>query len=103
VTLGQRVQRLTGDEFLGNLPLERDAMGTMLGHGFYLQKPDKRGQIYRLKVSTRRGALHYIANAWYIQDPIQCVIANIAWAFFYNGCYRRRSSSASIGLRTLML
>jgi hypothetical protein len=34
VALRQRVQRLTGNEFLGNLPLERDAMGTMLGHGF---------------------------------------------------------------------
>src|ERR1700761_1129346 len=35
VSLGQRVQGLTSNEFLGNLPLERDAVGTMLGHDFH--------------------------------------------------------------------
>jgi len=35
VPLGQRVQRLTGDEFLGDLSLERRAVRSVLRHGFH--------------------------------------------------------------------
>jgi hypothetical protein len=34
--LGKRVQALAGNKFLRDLPLERDAVGTLLsGHGFH--------------------------------------------------------------------
>jgi len=36
------MQRLTTDELLGNLALEGDAMGTMLGHGFHPLKAQQR-------------------------------------------------------------
>jgi hypothetical protein len=32
--LGERVQALPGNEFLRDLPLERDAVGALSGHGF---------------------------------------------------------------------
>ena len=31
----ETVERLARNEFLGDLPFEFDAMGTMLGHGFH--------------------------------------------------------------------
>jgi hypothetical protein len=34
MSLGKRVQALPGNEFLRDLPLERDAVGTLSGHGF---------------------------------------------------------------------
>ena len=33
--LGERVQALPGNEFLRDLPLERDAVGALSGHGFH--------------------------------------------------------------------
>jgi hypothetical protein len=33
VALGEAVQRLAGDVILRDLPLELDAVGTVLGHG----------------------------------------------------------------------
>jgi hypothetical protein len=33
--LGKRVQALPGNELLRDLPLERDAVGTLPGHGFH--------------------------------------------------------------------
>jgi hypothetical protein len=51
------MQHPTGDEFLGNLTFERDAMGTMSAMASILQKPDAGGQNYKLKLSTRRDAL----------------------------------------------
>ncbi|WP_428489837.1 hypothetical protein [Rhodopila sp.] len=57
VALGQCVQGFTGDELLGNLTLECDAMGTMLGDGFYSPESRQGGQIYELRLHTRRAAL----------------------------------------------
>ena len=61
--LGQRMQRLTGDEFFGDLAFERGTVGSMLGHGLLiLQKPAQGGQIKDLILSTRRGALQLAGN-----------------------------------------
>jgi hypothetical protein len=38
MSLGKRVQALPGNELLRDLPLERDAVGTLSGHGFYSLK-----------------------------------------------------------------
>src|SRR5580700_10082342 len=35
VTFGETVECLASEEFLGNLPLEVDAVGTVPGHGFH--------------------------------------------------------------------
>ncbi len=58
VTLGQRVQRLTGDEFPATCRLNATLWERCLAMASFLQKPDKGGQINELKLSTRRGALH---------------------------------------------
>jgi len=41
------MQRLAGDELLRNLPLERGAMGAMLGHGFHPLKAQHRRSIQK--------------------------------------------------------
>jgi hypothetical protein len=55
VTLGQRVQRLTGDEFPATCRLNATLWERCLAMASFLQKPDKGGQINELKLSTRRG------------------------------------------------
>ena len=35
VAFRETVERVAGNEFLGDLPFELDAMGAMLGHGFH--------------------------------------------------------------------
>src|ERR1700722_5364895 len=49
------MQRLTGDEFLGNLTFERDAMGTMSGHGFYSPEARRRGSNLRTQTVHPQG------------------------------------------------
>jgi hypothetical protein len=58
VPLEQRVQRLSRDEFFSNLALERDAMGTMLRHGFHFSRSPTGDQIKDLKLFARRGSFH---------------------------------------------
>jgi hypothetical protein len=38
MSLGESMQRLPGNELLGNLALELDAVGTVLGHGLHPSK-----------------------------------------------------------------
>jgi hypothetical protein len=45
VAFRQRVQRLTGDEFLSHPRFERDDIGTILGHGRYSAEARQRAQI----------------------------------------------------------
>jgi hypothetical protein len=56
--LGKRVQALPGNELLRDLPLERDAVGTLSGHGFHPLKAQLTCQITNLNLSGPRGALH---------------------------------------------
>src|SRR6516162_4639347 len=55
--LGKRVQALPGYELLRDLPLERDAVGTLPGHGFHPLKAQLTCQITSLDLSGPRGAL----------------------------------------------
>ena len=41
------MQRLAGDELFSDLAFERDAMGTMLGHGFYSPEARQEGSNQR--------------------------------------------------------
>src|SRR5205823_4450722 len=61
--LGKRVQALPGNELLGDLPLELNAVGTLWGHGFHPLKPSSPCQITNLKLSGPRGALHTAAKS----------------------------------------
>ena len=51
--LGKRVQALPGNEFLRDLPLELNAVGTLSGHGFHPLKAQL------TKLSGARGALQW--------------------------------------------
>jgi hypothetical protein len=56
MALGETVQRLAGDELLRHLPLELDAVSTVLG-AFILRRPGIPGQFTALNLSGGRGAL----------------------------------------------
>ena len=49
------VERLARNEFLGDLPFEFDAMGTMLGHGFHPLKARRFRSIPNLQDVHRQG------------------------------------------------
>jgi hypothetical protein len=49
------VERLTGNEFLGDLPFEFDAMGTILCHGFHPLKARQSRSIPNLQDVHRQG------------------------------------------------
>ena len=53
----ETVERLAGNEFLGDLPLELDAMGAMLGHGFDPPKARRSQSIPNLQDVAATGAL----------------------------------------------
>jgi hypothetical protein len=55
--LGKRVQALPGNELLGDLPLELNAVGTLSGHGFHPLKAQLTLSNHYLKLSGPRGAL----------------------------------------------
>src|SRR5579864_7646507 len=56
------MQRLAANELLGNLSLEGDAVGTMLGHGFHPLKAQHRGSIQTGQPVHPKGALQSGVN-----------------------------------------
>ena len=58
MALRQRMQGLARNVFLGDLTLEFDAVGAVLGHGFHPWKPGKFRSIPNLQSSTVWGSLH---------------------------------------------
>src|SRR5262249_52500567 len=69
VALRQRMQGLARNVFQGDLTLEFDAVGAVLGHGFHPWKPGKFRSIPNLQSVHRLGCTpigthFFLANAW---------------------------------------
>ena len=63
--LGKRVEALPGNELLRDLPLERDAVGTLPGHGFHPLKAQLTLSNHSLDLSGPRGALQRYVRSWW--------------------------------------
>jgi hypothetical protein len=59
MAFGETVERLAGEEFLGNLPFEFDAVGTVLGHSFHPLKARQSRSIPNLQDVHRQGRTPY--------------------------------------------
>ena len=76
VAFRETVEGLAGNEFLGDLPFEFDAMGTVLGHGFHplkarqspsipnLQDVHRQGRTPAPELSHRRLGQSRLATTW---------------------------------------
>ena len=62
VLLRPAVHRLSGQELIGDLPLERAAVETMPGHDFHLLEARSEGQTNSLILSTTRGAVQNLES-----------------------------------------
>jgi len=63
VTLGERVGRLSNQEFLDDLSLEFDGMRAVLSHGLSPRKPGSVSRFSGPYLSIPKGALQTLANA----------------------------------------
>ena len=76
--LGETVQGLAGQVLLRHLPLELDAVRTLLsGHGFHLSKARNAGQFTNFNLSTSRGALHGAVHTWHLCMDRPCVASRM--------------------------
>jgi len=71
VTFGETVECLASEEFLGNLPLEVDAVGTVPGHGFHPLKARLSWSIPNPQDVHRQGRTPIRGQIW---EPIDSVI-----------------------------
>ena len=73
MAFGETVECLAGNEVLGDLSFELDAMGAVPGHGFHPLKPGSTGQFLTCKLSTVRGALQGSV------DRVAAEVGSVVW------------------------
>ena len=67
----ETVERLAGNEFLGDLPFEFDAMGPVLGHGFHPLKAQHSRSIPNLQDVHRQGRTPIRGQIWKPIDTLR--------------------------------